>query len=149
MLNRKHISLWMMMCALGMTWSAFPQCAFALDDWKTTQKVDERDNRPERGIVRGTVWFEKRYTRVPEAMCEGTPCQKSQGYWTLVIYSDEVKYILKEMYAIGSLMAPDSVDIAGVVLRPGSSVQVDALMIRNSPDLFFLLGITSIELLMD
>jgi hypothetical protein len=75
--------------------------------------------------VRGKAIFEQRKTVVPMIVCEGEDCPKPKPYWVLVVKRDNIKYELDRVFALGSLEAPDAVDIVGVSVPDGSDVVLE------------------------
>lgn len=82
-------------------------------------------SRDDYGSVRGKVAFEPRSTIVPMMICEQKICPKSRPWWAMVIYQDGIQYEMDEQFAIGSETAPESMEIVGAVIRPGSTIVVE------------------------
>jgi hypothetical protein len=97
----------------------------------------------------GQVKFEQRYTRIPQQVCVGTPCQSSKLYWSVVIYSGNVRYLVDQKLNLGVDRAPEFVELNGVRLTAGSTVKIVGKIVPGSPDLYFLLSVDRVTLLED
>lgn len=85
----------------------------------------------------GQVDFERRSTVVPMDgvgamyVCggdSGLPCETSKPYWVVVIHDRYVDYEIAKIYNMGEKSAPEDVEIAGVVVRPGTQIEVEAVV---------------------
>jgi hypothetical protein len=97
----------------------------------------------------GQVKFEQRYTRIPQQFCVGTPCQSSKLYWSVVIYSGNVRYLVDQKLNLGVDRAPEFVELNGTRLTAGSTVKVVGKVVPGSHDLYFLLSVDRVTLLED
>ena len=109
--------------------------------------VQESVTNPKKATIRGKIRFERRFTRVSAGDPLGEP--RSQEYWTLVIHTKEDLYLLNQQFNLGSPYAPEAVEVAGVTLRPGSEVELDAVIVKGAPQLFLVLNVERITLVMD
>jgi hypothetical protein len=99
--------------------------------------------------IQGQVKFEKRSTRVADEQCGRAPCFRSQVYWSMVVHSGDNRYIFDQQLHPNEARAPESVEVAGVVLRSGSVVKIEGEIIEGGPQFFILTQIKSVALLMD
>jgi len=76
-------------------------------------------------IITGKTVFEKRTTVVPMTLCPGEPCRKPEIYWSLVIYNEETRYEVNQIYGIGSRIPPTKVEVAGSEIREGEIVEIE------------------------
>jgi len=104
---------------------------------------------PEALVVKGKAVFEKRHTLVPMSVCESDNCPRSQPYWVLVVSQGETKYELDQLFATGSTIPPEFVEVAGVVIRSGSRVVFDAQIEKISPRYALIVEVQRASLLMD
>ncbi len=100
-------------------------------------------------VVTGQVRFERRFTRVGEILCDGAPCQRSESYWSIVIMSGQSRYLLRDNFNFGSLLAPESVELEGVTLRLGSIIKVEGRVEAAAPNLYELRDIRTVSLVRD
>lgn len=75
--------------------------------------------------VIGKVSFEKRQTIIPLVICEAEPCLRSEPYWVLILEQDEKRFELGAIFAKGSDNAPESIELLGVLIRPGARIQLE------------------------
>jgi hypothetical protein len=106
---------------------------------------------PATRIIQGKVAFEQRYTVVRmEASVESRPCPKSEPYWTMVVTSpDRHKYEFNQPFSMGSLTAPESIEIDSVILRPGSVLQLEAWVDPINAEYSLIRKILKLQLTMD
>lgn len=99
--------------------------------------------------VEGSVHFERRSTVVPFAVCESRECPKSQTYWSMVINSQGLKYELDEIFALGKEKAPESIEVSGLVIRPGSRVAVQGTVSYINNNYGIVSNVKTIAVIMD
>jgi len=101
--------------------------------------------------VTGIVRFEQRLTRVAANLCGRSPCSHSKVYWSVVIDSGNDRYLLNRKFEMGRVEAPESVELMGVVLRPGSIVRVSGEVYSSisNPRFFILSQVKGLDLVMD
>lgn len=114
-----------------------------------SREHDEDWVNPETVQLTGQVKFEPRYTRVISDQCGNNPCHQSQVYWTLVIEASGSKYLLNRKLSVGLKRAPEAMQVAGVNIRPGLTIQIEAHAVRYAPELFVLLDVQKVSLLPD
>ncbi len=102
-----------------------------------------------RQTVTGKVNYQPRYTRVVDEVCDGSPCKKSQMYWSLVIESNGAQYLLNEKLNVGKTRAPFFTELAGVQVRPGSVVQLEGDVVDFGSHLYSIQKILRVELVTD
>src|ERR1700745_1167139 len=99
--------------------------------------------------VQGVVHFEKRFTFVPYDYCQGLrPCPQSQPYWSAVIQSPTAKFEIDQVYNEGQPRAPESLNIAGHVVRPGAVLRLQATIEYASPDYYIVGNVHDVNLVM-
>jgi hypothetical protein len=101
-------------------------------------------------VIQGKISFEPRYTKVfgsAEADQIGFP--NSEIYWSLVVKSENIRYVLNKRLNPGNPVAPDSVDLDGVLLKSGASVEVEGRVITGIPNYYLLLDIHRVTVLSD
>jgi hypothetical protein len=69
----------------------------------------------------------------------------------MVIHSNENRYLLNQRFNLGGTRAPESIEVAGVTLRPGSIVKVEGEVFSGGgiPGHYILTQIKSLDLMMD
>ena len=98
--------------------------------------------------VVGRVYFERRYTKISEAECTDGVCQHSEAYWSLVVEGDNsVKYLLKGKLNLGSLLAPETIKLRGVILRPGAWVRLEGQTVATGAQTYLFVGLQKITLI--
>ncbi len=114
-----------------------------------SSRADEVSHVLSRQTVTGKVSYEPRYTRVMDQVCEGSPCKKSQMYWSLVIQSGGAQYLLDEKLNLGKTRAPSVMELGGVQVSPGSVVQLDGDVVDYGVRLYSIQKVHRVELLTD
>jgi hypothetical protein len=102
--------------------------------------------------VTGTAAFERHQTWVPLAHCddEGEEnCVRAKPYWSLVLHSTGIRYELAQMFAEGSAEAPESIELASTVIRPGSQLAITARVQLISRSYGVLTDVKAVNIVMD
>ena len=99
--------------------------------------------------VIGKVRFEPRTTIVPMQVCEMEPCPKPEPYWAVVVRGPDRNYEISNTFALGSNRAPETVEIADVVIRPGSNLVFEGRVRPIGDGWAILSDITKVSYLMD
>jgi hypothetical protein len=99
--------------------------------------------------VTGNVLFEKRATVVPMLVCETKICPKSEPYWVLVVADGLMKYEVGQIFEKGSEVQPEAIELAGVVIRPGSRISIDGRVESVCENYAIVNDIQGASLLMD
>lgn len=102
----------------------------------------------EKTIV-GQSEFEKRMTLIPMVVCEDVICPQSQPYWTLIIVQDGIHYELSQLFYPGSFTPPESIEVAGVIVRPGSRLMLTGNVHHVSPKFAIITKVKWIDVVMD
>lgn len=99
-------------------------------------------------VVTGEVVFEARSTIVPMVVCKpGEECPKSVPYWVVVLTRDGVKHEIAQPFAKGQKQIPESVEVSGVVVRPGTRLLVEGLIRAISPRYAIIAEISRVDVL--
>jgi hypothetical protein len=114
---------------------------------ETDQDVAGFHDLPVNTSFTGEVSFEPRYTRVHDDDCSGHPWQKSQKYWGLVVVSEGHRYVFDRKLSLGEDLPPQSVELAGRILKSGSIVKVRGQVATGGLEYYIILDIESIKVL--
>lgn len=99
--------------------------------------------------VNGVAHFEKRYTFVPNDICQGLKqCPQSQPYWALVLQGETAKYEIDQVFDEGESRQPESVHLDGKLVRDGSQIKVDANVEYSASDYYILGDVRNVNLIM-
>lgn len=103
-------------------------------------------------VIQGKVDFKPRFTRVHESSgtgANGVGSPNSQIYWSIEVTSGPTRYVLNRRNHVGNPIAPDAIDLAGVMLRSGSLVEIEGKVVTTIPNYFVLLDVNKVTLLSD
>jgi hypothetical protein len=135
--------------ALFVTFST-PSSSHALVSGETAQFMDS--NVPMQKNIVGQVKFEPRYTRIIENSCAGVRCEpstSSQVYWRIAIVAGENQYVLNSQFNQGNPTLPESIQLGEMIVRPGSTVQIEGNVLPVAHNLFLITDIEKMSLVMD
>jgi hypothetical protein len=104
---------------------------------------------PSPGSITGNAAFEKRSTVVPMALCEGERCPKPEPYWVLVLREGKTRYELSTVFDRGSDTAPESIEVAGIIIRPGSRLFLEGMMHYLTRDYAIITNVHRVSVVMD
>lgn len=112
--------------------------------------ADEQSFRPgEYESIQGVASFERRSTVVSLDYCEGDSCVTPKVYWALMIQSGHSKYQLNQIFAEGSVDAPEHVELGSVIIRPGTHLSLEARVDVVTRDYVILSSPRKINFIMD
>lgn len=97
----------------------------------------------------GKVHFKAKKTITPMAMCGLEGCPTSEKYWVLWVEAENGNFEIDEIFALGSETAPESIEIAGIPIRPGSQIGFTGDVYQVSDDYALVSEIENLTLLMD
>jgi hypothetical protein len=83
----------------------------------------------EMGKITGEVAFVEHRSFVSMVLCDLTreACVKPESYWSIVIKNDQTRYELNQAFEKGRTSRPESIEVGGVILHPGSRVSADVI----------------------
>ncbi|MGK5082387.1 hypothetical protein WDW37_03700 [Bdellovibrionota bacterium FG-1] len=105
--------------------------------------------------IRGTASFEARQTVIPLVYCDDDAkdnafvCPHTQTYWALNIESGGVHYEVDQVFAKGSMAAPQFVELQSVMVRSGARLLVEGRVNALSRGYGILSDLRKVELVMD
>lgn len=101
-------------------------------------------------VIRGKVSFQRRQTVVPLSLCkEGERCPRSKPYWTIIVAAGNGLFELDETFALGKEVPPQSLQVAGLSVRAGVQVILEAKVDAIADDYGMISEIKSLEIVSD
>jgi|GEM_PF-2376096 len=99
--------------------------------------------------VVGNAEFQKRKTLVQFEERAEKLCAESKPYWVLVLKSGAFSFELSEIFSLGADRAPASIEVSGVIIRPGERILVEGSIDNTSRDYGIISDVTRVDVVMD
>jgi hypothetical protein len=130
---------------MGVAWMGWAHADTSNIDLDPGLKVGQAAN------LQGSVRFEKRHTVIPlGGFCETmTTCPQSKTYWSVVLFSNADQFEIDQRFDEGSLREPESVQLGGQTIRPGSIVKLSATVEYASEGYYIVGDIRNVSPVMD